>query len=189
MIILASASQRRIELLKDSGVEFEVIPSEIEEVIDVSLSPVDNAMKIALTKARDIYFKNKNATVIAADTMVVYNNEIFGKPESEEDAFEILKTLSNKKHKVITGVAIIHNDEEDVFFSESTVKFKDLTDEEIKAYIDTKEPFGKAGGYAIQGLGKDIVDTYEGDFFTIVGLPLKEVLKKLNDIKNKKDQN
>ena len=120
--------------------------------------------------------------------MVVYNNEIFGKPDSEEDAFEMLKTLSNKKHKVITGVAIINNDVEDVFYSESIVKFKDLTDEEINAYIETKEPFDKAGGYAIQGLGKNIVDTYEGDFFTIVGLPLKEVLKKLNNIKNEKDQ-
>ena len=85
----------------------------------------------------------------------------------------MLKALSNKKHQVITGVAIINNGTEDIFYSESQVILKELTDEQINEYVATKEPFGKAGGYAIQGIGKDIVETFEGDFFTIVGLPLK----------------
>lgn len=182
MIILASASQRRIDLLKDAGIEFKVIASTITEVIDSTILPKENAMNLALAKAKQVYNDNPNNIVVAADTMVVLNNEIFGKPKDEEDAFEMLSKLSNKKHQVITGVAIITSENEDVFYSESKVKFKDLTEEEIKNYIETKEPFGKAGGYAIQGLGKDIVDTYEGDFFTIVGLPLKEVTKKLNEL-------
>ena len=183
MIVLATGSSRRIELLKDAGFKFKVIPSTITETIDESLTPRENAMRLALEKARDVYKDNSDALVIAADTMVVLNNKIYGKPKDEEDAFEILKALSNKKHTVITSVALIHDDIEDVFYSESFVKFKDLSDEVILEYVKTGEPFGKAGGYAIQGLGKEIVDTFEGDFFTIVGLPLKEVIKRINEIK------
>lgn len=182
MIILASGSSRRVELLKDAGVEFTVIPSNIEEVIDDKLSPEENAKKLALEKALDVQSRNPNEIIIAADTMVVLNNEIIGKPKDDEDAFNMLKKLSNRKHRVITAVAILNKEEQDVFYSESFVKFKDLTDDEITNYVATKEPFGKAGGYAIQGLGKDIVDTYEGDFLTIVGLPLKGVLLRLNNL-------
>ncbi|VEU80081.1 Maf family protein [Haploplasma axanthum] len=182
MIILASNSVRRIELLKDAGVDFKVIPSNVVEVIDEKLKPEDNAMNLAFLKANDVFNRNPGDLVIAADTIVTLNNRIFGKPKDEEEAFEMLKTLSNKRHEVITGVAILYRDRKDVFYSKSTVKFKDLTDEQINDYIATKEPFGKAGAYAIQGIGKSIVDTFEGDFFTIVGLPLKDVLKRIKEI-------
>ena len=179
MIILASASQRRIELLKDAGIDFKVIPSDIKEVFNSDLSPAENVMNIARLKALDIYNKNKGDVIIAADTAVVYKNEVYGKPVSREDAINMLTTLSNNTHDVITGVAIIDSSSEDVFYSKASVTFKDLTEEEINNYVDTKEPFGKAGAYAIQGLGKELVETYTGDFFTIVGLPLKEVLEKI----------
>lgn len=188
MIILASASSRRIDLLKDAGIDFKVIPSNVKEIIDNELSPSDNAMKVALEKANDVYKNNTKSIVIAADTMVVLNNEIFGKPVDSEDAFNMLKKLSGKKHDVITGVAIIYDDKEDVFYSSTSVKIKDLTDEEINEYVATNEPFGKAGGYAIQGLGKNIVETYEGDFLTIVGLPLMEVVKRLQIIKKEMNE-
>lgn len=179
MIILASASQRRIDLLKDAGIEFEVIPSQVEEKINDNLSPEENAISLATAKARDVYARRNESLVLAADTVVVYKNQIFGKPKDKEDAFNMLKTLSNNTHEVITGVAIIKDGKEEVFFSKAKVKFKDLTDEVINEYIETNEPFGKAGAYAIQGLGKKLVDTFTGDFFTIVGLPLKEVLERL----------
>ena len=180
MIILASGSNRRIELLKDAGVQFRVIPSLVEEDFSNDLSPEENVKQVALKKAVDIFSKNKDSFVIAADTIVVYNNEIFGKPTDEDDAFNILKRLSNKTHKVMTAVAILKEGVEDVFLSTTKVTFKDLSDEEIWEYVDTKEPFGKAGAYAIQGIGKDIVDTFDGCFFTVVGLPLKEVLNRIN---------
>lgn len=186
MIILASASSRRVDLLKDAGIDFKVIPSKVEESIDTKLSPSENAMNVALKKAKEVYSNNPGTIVVAADTIVVLNNEIFGKPKDEEDAFNMLSALSGKKHDVITGVAIIHDDKEDVFYSKTAVKFKELSESVINDYIATKEPFGKAGGYAIQGLGKEIVETYEGDFLTIVGLPLMDVVKRLNAIKNSK---
>lgn len=179
MIILASSSERRINLLKDAGIKFKVIPSNILEEVNKELTPTQNAMNIAKLKALDVYSKNNSSVVIAADTIVVFKNEIFGKPSSKEEAFKMLMALNNNTHDVITGVAIINSEKEDVFYSKAQVKFKNLTEEEINQYIDTNEPYGKAGGYAIQGLGKELVETYNGDFFTIVGLPLKEVLEKM----------
>lgn len=179
MIILASKSQRRVELLKDAGVSFEVIPSNVLEQIDEQLRPEDNAMKIAKSKALDVFNKNQDKTVIAADTLVVFENKIYGKPETKEEALKMLQTLNNETHNVITGVAIISKDKEDVFYSKASVTFKNLLDVELMEYVETGESFGKAGAYAIQGLGKKLIETYTGDFFTIVGLPLKEVLEKI----------
>lgn len=184
MIILASASKRRISLLKDAGIDFKVIPSNIDETIDNRLTPTENVLKLSKDKALDVYESNKENIIIAADTIVVYKGEIFGKPVDGEDAFNMLKKLSNKTHEVITAVTIINKEEIDSFYSITKVTFKDLTDEEIRNYIETKEPYGKAGSYAIQGLGKELVLTFDGDFFTIVGLPLKEVLKRLDKITN-----
>lgn len=185
MIILASASKRRIELLNDSGLKFKVIPSDVSEHINDNLEPEQNAMNISLAKAVSVADKNPTDIVIAADTMVVLNNRVFGKPKDEAEAFEMLKTLSNRKHRVITGVTIIHDGIEDVFYSETIVKMKDLSDEEINDYISLGESFDKAGGYGIQGAGKDLVETFEGDFLTVVGLPLKEVLKRIKEIESK----
>jgi septum formation protein len=180
MIILASNSTRRIDLLKDAGFNFEVIPSNIEENIKKELKPFENAMGLSREKALDVFSRNPDKIILAADTIVAYKNEIFGKPKDREDAFRMLKTLSNKTHDVITGVTIINNDNVDTFYSKSSVTFNELSDDDILSYINTGEPIGKAGSYAIQGLGKNLIKTFNGDFFTIVGLPLKQVVDKLN---------
>ena len=183
MIILASSSERRITLLKDAGVEFKVVPSNVDEVIDIKASPLENALNLSKLKAYDVFNKNTNDVIIAADTIVTYKNEIFGKPKDSEDAFNILKRLSNKTHEVITAVTIINSVKEESFYCKTKVTFKDLTDEDILEYIATEEPFGKAGCYAIQGIGKDLIETFDGDLLNVVGLPLKDVLKKLEEFK------
>jgi|SRR5690625_1857742 len=179
MIILASKSERRIELLKDANVNFKVVSSNIEENLDNNLSPLENVLNLAKLKALNVFENNKEAIVIAADTIVLYDDKIFGKPKDNDDAFNMLKELNNKTHKVITAVCIKSKNREELFYNTTKVTFKNLSDFDILNYINTKEPFGKAGSYAIQGIGKNLIDTYDGDFFNVVGLPLKDVLEKL----------
>lgn len=180
MLILASGSQRRIDLLKDSGVEFLVVKSEIEEKIDESLKVEELTVSLAKQKALDVLNKYPDATVIAADTVVYFNGKIFGKPKDSADAFRMLRTLSNETHEVITGVAIVNKDSTDTFYKKANVSMHQLSDLQIEEYIKTKEPLDKAGAYGIQGLGKKLISSYDGDFFTIMGLPLKEVLEKIS---------
>ena len=180
-IILASNSPRRKELLLRHNIAFDIIPSDVIELVDNNLSPVENVMNLAKQKALDVYNKSQEEVILAADTIVVYNNEILGKPKDEMDAFRMLRLLSGKTHEVITGVAFVINGKIDTYYEISKVTFKKLTEEEILEYIKTKEPMDKAGSYAIQGIGSKLVDSYEGDFDNIVGLPMKLVLKVLND--------
>lgn len=179
MLILASASKRRIDLLKDSGIKFEVVVSEVEEVIDESLKPDELTINLAKSKALDVLAKHPDALVIAADTIVTYNEEIFGKPNSTIDAYQMLSKLQGNTHEVYTGVAIVSKDIRDTFYKKASVTMKKLSDLQIKEYIETKEPMDKAGAYAIQGLGKALIEHFDGDFFAIMGLPLKEVLEKI----------
>jgi len=177
MLVLASKSPRREKLLKDAGLEFITCPSQIEEIIDDRLSPNEVVIELAKQKARDVSLKYPNDLVIGADTIVVCQDEILGKPTDENDAYRMLKMLSNQKHSVFTGVYLIQNGIEKGFNSETCVWMKNLSDLEIWNYIKTKEPMDKAGAYAIQDGGKHLVLRYEGDFFTIVGLPLKALLE------------
>ena len=178
-IILASQSPRRIQLLGEITDEFQVIPSEVEEVFSGDRTPGDNAVAIAREKAQWVADRNPNHCVLGADTIVVLNDEIIGKPEDEEQAYKILKRLSGKIHSVITGVALVGDDvlEEACV---STVSIKPLTNQEIYSYIQSGEPMDKAGAYAIQGKGAFMVKAYEGSFSNIVGLPLETVRKLLN---------
>ena len=178
MIILASGSPRRSKILKDAGVEFEIEVSQVDEnSIDVEgLSPAEKVMKIATHKALDVAKNHKDKIIIGADTGVFLGSEFFGKPKDEEDAVKMLKRLSGKTHDVLTGVAVIKGDIIDTFYGQSKVTIRKLNEIEIKDYVNTKEPLDKAGAYAIQDLGGALVEKYEGDFFNIVGLPLKEVL-------------
>lgn len=180
-IILASNSPRRKELLSAHNIEFEVIPSDIEEIINVDASPVENVMNLATQKALNVYEKCQTVSILAADTIVVYDNEILGKPIDEGDAFRMLRLLSGKTHEVITGVALIRDGKIKNQYEISKVTFKNITDEEIWEYINTKEPMDKAGSYAIQGIGAKFVESYQGDFDNIVGLPMKCVLKMLKN--------
>lgn len=184
MLILASGSLRRAKLLKDAGLEFAVIPSDIEEVFDGEQNPEEIVINLALQKAKAVFKDHLNDTIIAADTIVIFGDEILGKPKDEKDAYRMLKLLANETHHVYTGVAVLKGDEKRVFYTKSAVTMRPLSDLEIKNYIDTGEPMDKAGAYGIQGEGGQLVDHFNGDFFTIVGLPLKDVLDALKSIEN-----
>ena len=181
-VILASQSPRRVELLKTIIKNFQVIPSNIDETCKSNLSPEENAVFLSRKKAAWVSKDHPHSLVIGADTLVVLENKIIGKPVDAKDACQILHRLSGQEHKVITGVAIIHS-KTISSFSISRVRIKHLTQSEIISYVDSGEPMGKAGAYAIQGQGSFLVESYEGSYSNIVGLPvdmLKILLKKFN---------
>jgi len=173
-IILASASPRRKEIFGKTGLRFKVDESDCDEKADSGLKPHDLAKFLSRTKAKNVARRHKNALVIGADTIVIAGRTIFGKPGNLEQAREMLKTLSGRSHSVITGFTIIDTkgNKELSMSVETKVYFKRLGAEEIKAYIRSGEPFGKAGAYGIQGLGAVMVKKIEGDFFNVMGLPL-----------------
>jgi len=181
-VILASQSPRRIELLKTVIKNFRIVPSKIDEVCDINLSPEENAILLGRKKATWVAKEHPHNLVIGADTMVVLENKIIGKPADAENARQILKQLSGQEHKVITGVAVVHLK---IFsaVSISHVRIKALTQNEINSYVESGEPMDKAGAYAIQGEGSFLVESYSGSYSNIIGLPmdlLKDLLQKLN---------
>lgn len=177
-MVLASSSPRRIELLKQFGIKFDIIPSDIDEIIEPNLSPEKNVMNLAEKKAKEVFKRledgAKDSLVISADTVVFIEGTILGKPSDKEEAFHMLKKISGKCHTVFTGVCIIDGGfgRELVDFEKTYVHIKKMSDEEILKYINTGEPFDKAGAYAIQGFGSLIVERVEGCFYNVVGLPL-----------------
>ncbi|HKL42471.1 MAG TPA: Maf family protein [Clostridia bacterium] len=172
--ILASQSPRRKEILDMLSLEYKQESSDLEERIDPLIAPEINAMSIAFQKAYSISKNNVNKTVIAADTIVVINNKILGKPENDDDAMEMLALLNNKTHHVYTGIALINLalDIKVVDFDRTEVVFKNNSIKKLEKYIESKEPFGKAGAYAIQGKGGLLVDHFIGSFFNVIGLPI-----------------
>ena len=179
LIILASSSPRRQELLSQAGVDFIVDKSTIEENPDYSKNPEEIVMSLAAEKALDVAKRHQNDFVLGADTIVYHQNRVLGKPKDMDDARRMIKELSGQKHYVYTGVAYVHNGNVWTEYQKSEVVFKNLSDLEIEEYINSDEPYDKAGAYAIQGLAKDFVKSINGDYFTIVGLPIKMVLLKL----------
>lgn len=178
-VILASSSPRRRELLQTAGVEFEIHIKDVDESVPEGTPPADAAKMTAAKKAAAIAEEYKNDIVIGADTIVVADGRILGKPKDKADAVNMLKMLSGIEHEVITGVCILCGDEQDSFAQISRVKFYELTDEEIEAYVSSGEPMDKAGSYGIQGLGCTLVERIEGDYFNIVGLPVAEVCRRI----------
>ncbi len=178
-IILASASPRRRELLTTAGVEFEVLVSEADETVPEGTAPKDAAMMTAEKKALAVAEKCTECVVIGADTIVVIDDKILGKPKDEADAKEMLRTLSGREHEVITGVCITDGEKTEKFAQVSKVRFYELTDEEIASYVATNEPNDKAGSYGIQGKGCVLVEGIEGDYFNIVGLPVAATVRVL----------
>ena len=180
-IILASASPRRKEIFKKTGLKFGVDESNCDEQVNPGLKPHELAKFLSRAKAKDVARRHRNALVIAADTIVISGRKIFGKPGGEEQAREMLKTLSGRAHSVITGFTIIDTaGKKELSRSvETKVYVKRLGADEIKAYIRSGEPFGKAGAYGIQGLGAVIVKKIEGDFFNVMGLPLNALVESL----------
>lgn len=182
-IILASASPRRKEILENTNTKFEIIKSEIDEVILDNELPSQVVMRLAFEKSIDIALKHPDSLVIGADTVVVLNNKILGKPKDSSDAFNMIKQLSGKTHQVITGISLINlnANQKIIDYVVSNVKFKNLSEEDIKDYIQTNESLDKAGAYGIQGFGAMLVEEIQGDYFNIVGLPisrLSDLLKK-----------
>ncbi len=182
-IILASASPRRRELLEKIGLRFEVEPSNYEEDVHSGLEPHELAQKISLEKAEAVASKHKNAVVIAADTFIVFDGKILGKPHTEKEARKMLETISGKSHSVITGFSIIDTTTSKTLSKsvETKVYIRKLTSAEVDAYVKSKEPLDKAGAYAIQGLGAVFVEKIEGDYFNVIGLPLSALTEALKD--------
>ena len=190
-MVLASASPRRKELLAQVGFEFDIITSDCEE-ITTKTKPAEVVEELSCLKATDVAGKlDKQAErllIIGSDTVVALDDIIMGKPKDEEDAFLMLKALQGREHSVITGVTMIFTepgkeDKKIVFSKETKVWFYSMNDDEIRAYIDTKEPMDKAGSYAIQGLCTAYIERIEGDYNTVVGLPIAEICKVLREYK------
>ncbi len=181
-IILASQSPRRKQLLEWAEVPFEIVVKETEETYPPGLTPEAVAIHIARQKALAILpLVSADAVILAADTIVVLNNRIIGKPKSREDAIAILQDLSGSKHAVITGV-VIRKEEKEIAFADTTdVFFHELTKEQIEFYIDKYKPFDKAGAYAIQEwIGVIGIKSVKGDFYNVMGLPVSRVVRELN---------
>ena len=179
-IILASQSPRRIELLKQVTKKFLVIPSEVDEVLSSNLSPEENTMALGRKKAKWVANHHPHHCVIGADTLVVLENKIIGKPANVDEAHQILRRLSGREHKVITGVAVVCSNTLSAA-TVSQVRIKHLTKNEIVSYVHSGEPMDKAGAYAIQGKGASLVEGYKGSYSNIVGLPidtLKDLLQR-----------
>lgn len=181
-IILASASPRRRELLSVITDNFEVIPSGAEETVPNGIGLLETAEYLARIKAKDIAEKHKDAVVIGADTCVIAEGEILGKPKDKTDAYRMIKILSGKTHSVVTGCAVICNGITDSFSVETKVEFYPLSENEIEEYINGSEPYDKAGAYAIQGKASLFVRQINGDYFNVVGLPVAMLNKKLKEI-------
>ena len=182
-IILASKSPRRREILENTKVRFSVKESQIDEIIKVNESPKETVMRLAYEKALDVASSNNDSLVIGADTIVVINEQILGKPRNEEEAYNMIKLLSGKTHYVITGFALINLslNKKVIDCEVSQVTFKELSEECIKDYINTKESLDKAGAYGIQGYGGLLVKNIQGDYFNIVGLPISKISDCLKD--------
>ena len=180
-VILASGSPRRRALLDMVGISYEVCIPDIEENTDKTV-PSDIVMDLSLQKALSVAPKYPGKAVLAADTIVEIDGRILGKPRTENEAFSMLKMLSGRTHSVYTGVALVFPDgSRDSFYSETRVTMFDNSDDLIRDYISTSEPMDKAGAYGIQGAGAFLVEKVDGDYGTIVGLPVSIVFRKLRE--------
>jgi septum formation protein len=175
-IILASNSPRRKSLLELIDLPFKVIASSVHEDFNIDLKPIEFAKHYANLKALDVAKKYPNSLVIGADTIVVLDDEIIGKPINEDDSKAMLRKLSGKTHTVITGISLVWQEKniEDTFFEKTKVTFQNLTDEQIQFYIDNYRPFDKAGSYGIQDWFAVCVKKIDGCFYNVMGFPLSK---------------
>jgi len=180
-IIIASGSENKKRLIESIGLNFQFEKSEYEEDMTEKISAHKLVQKLALGKAQDVSKKYKNAIVIGADTFGIIDNQFIGQARTPEEARKILRLLNGKKHKIITGIAIIDTKENITItdYNISKIWFKKLTEKEIEIYIKTKEPLFKASAYAIQGLGSVFIEKIDGDHMSIIGLPIQKIYSHL----------
>ncbi len=178
-VLLASESPRRRELMNISGIPFSCASANLKEVMDESLPIEERVMKVAYDKARAVLDTHPEEFVIGADTIVVVDDMILGKPKDEEDARNMMHRLSGKTHDVITGVSLLSKTVNECFYERTKVTFNQLSEEDIDRYIKCKEYHDKAGGYAIQGKGMLFVNRIEGDYTNVVGLPMSHLVQEL----------
>lgn len=179
-IILASASPGRSELLRRTGILFEVVPSDCDEHV-AAMTPEGHVRGLALLKARTVAQRHPDALVIAADSVAELDGDILGKPDSPDDAQLMLERLSGRFHRLLTGLAIVDGPTGKTYDGVETtmVHMRHLSSEEIDAYVRSGEPLNKSGSYELQGLGATIIDRIEGDFSNVVGLPMAHLARAL----------
>lgn len=179
MVILGSQSPRRKKILEMLGIEFKIyVPSVSEDIKDFS-SPYEYVYKTALKKGLAVTKVFPNDTIICADTIVTIDNKILEKPKDKDDARRMIELISGRCHSVLTAVYITKNGKNETFVKETKVYISKMKKEEIEEYIETSEPYDKAGGYAIQGIFAKFIEKITGDYYNVMGLPLNEVYKKL----------
>ena len=181
MLVLASASPRRQELLRNGGIEFVVQPADISEIPRQGESAKNYAERLAREKAQAVFRLRPGDLVLGADTVVVVDGAILEKPEDREDAARMLRMLSGREHQVITGVCLIGKGFEDVRSETTNVTFSILSDDDIRSYVATGEPMDKAGAYAIQGIASRWIPRIKGDYSNVVGLPVALVWRMLQE--------
>lgn len=181
-VVLASGSPRRRQLLDLIGITHEVRPSNIDETARAREAPRRHAERLAREKATAVARRDPDLITIGADTVVVINRKVLGKPIDDADAARMLAMLSGREHTVITAIAVSRGKKLRSAIEEVRVKFRRLRDAEIDAYIATREPMDKAGAYGIQGYGATIVERIEGDYFAVMGLPLVRLINLLRDV-------
>lgn len=182
-MLLASASPRRHQLMREAGYPFEVITLDVDESYAPSLKGSDIPEHLARMKSRELGPISEEVILLTADTMVFLDEKPMGKPGHREEALEMLSSLSGRSHEVITGVCIRKGEEENIFHSRTTVHFRDLEEEEMTHYVDRFRPFDKAGAYGIQEwIGHIGVDRIEGSFFNVMGLPIEQVHQRIKSV-------
>jgi septum formation protein len=179
MLMLASRSPRRGELLTAAGIPFEAAPVEVDESIIKLEPPGDHVRRLALEKAQAVFASHPTALVLGADTIVLIGGEMMGKPRDDADATRMLRLLSGREHEVLTGLALVSPRGIVVEVARTRVWFNPLTEDEIAEYVASGEPAGKAGAYAIQGLGSRFIDRIQGSYSNVVGLPVALVYRLL----------
>ena len=178
-LILVSQSPRRRELMELLRTPYQTASPKKNETLNLELNIIDQIQELAKDKVLSVINEYPNSVLIGADTVIVLDGEILGKPQDEEDAFKMLKSLSNRTHEVITGVYMASGNHEMTFYSASKVTFYEMSDEEIQSYVDTKEPMGKSGSYSIQGGASLFLKHIDGDHNAIMGLNIGTIYQHL----------
>jgi nucleoside triphosphate pyrophosphatase len=180
-LILASQSPRRKQLLEQIGLPFEVYPSDIDEILDPSLTPLKQVEVLSQQKACAVASKFTNAIILAADTMVSFDGQVYGKPKDKKDAIRMLKKFSGTSHSIVTGFTLTDTETKKTVTksTETKIWFRKITSAEIESFLEKEKPYDKAGAYAIHELASIFTEKVEGDFFGAVGLSVYQVAKEL----------